>query len=276
MKTVSIANNFFMGFYACMNIPAITNTLSGNIAHTLPVKIKPQWKNIALNDSRQIFEDCNVNHNVFGKLNITVREYNDGFNRWIIEIKNALNHKFGKEIISMDNNNKAMNGFDIIVEPAYRKKGYNLGELLRLFSVMEMHKNKSPFIKIYSKDTAIYFHSKYKFIPCNRTFTDRNRMLNSMANDSSAEFSDLALKAENLAKLAKTYKNDAEKQRALCIDTNNLAIEYINRAMEKEKKPNIKHSFFYGMDMILTRENLEKNKDFYNKLFEKHGIDYQI
>ena len=270
-KHCKIANFFFTGFHACMNISATKTRPTCNFR----AQTKPQWKNFAQNDSRQIFEDCSVNHGVFGQLNVTLRKCEDGFNRWVIEIKNALDKHLGKEIISMENN-KAMTGYDIIVHPEYRKKGYKLGELLRLFSVMEMHKNNSPFLKIYSKDTAVYFHSKYKFVPCNRTFTDRNRMLESMANDSCADFSDIALSAKNLQKLAKETQNNPEKQRALCIDTNKLASEYINRAIEKEKEPQIKHSFFYGMDMVLTRENLEKNKEFYNRLFEKHGIDYKI
>lgn len=259
-----------------MNTSAITKPLSNKIAHCLPGTAKPQWKNFSEKDTRQIFEDYSVNHDIFGKLKISLRKYEDGFNRWIIEIKNALNNKLGKEIISMESNNKEITGYDIIVEPQYRKQGYRLGELLRLFSVMEMHKNNSPFIKIYSKNTAVYFHSKYKFIPCNKTFADRNRMLESMADDSSTEFSDIAQKAKNLIQIARETKDNAEKQRALCVDANKLATEYINRAIEKEKNPEIKHSFFYGMDMILTKENVEKNKDFFNTLFEKHGIDYKI
>ena len=30
------------------------------------------------------------------------------------------------------------------------------------------------------------------------------------------------------------------------------------------------------MRMTLTDENIMKNKDFFNALFKKHGIDYQI
>lgn len=139
-----------------------------------------------------------------------------------------------------------------------------------------MHKNNCPSIKIYSKHTAVFFHSKYKFIPCNRAFADRNRILESMANDFYPEFDDLVQKAKEMLKIAKETKDNPEKQRALCVEANNLTREYINRAIQKEKEPEIKHPFNYGMDMILTRENVEKNKDFYNNLFEKHGIDYEI
>lgn len=239
-------------------------------------KIKPLWKKFAQNDNRVIFEEYNLKNKIFGNLSVSIRKSEEGFNRWVIEIKNSLNKVFGKEIISMDTDNKAITGLDIIVEPEYRQKGFNFGELLRLFSVMEMHKNNSPFIKIYSKHSAIYFHSKYKFAPCNTAFAYRNRILESMAQNKSSDFEDLVQKAKNLRELSRTTKDIPEKQRELCIETNNLAGEYIKRVLIQSTNPQNQHPFCYGMDMILTKENIIKNKDFFNNLFAKYGIDYKI
>ncbi len=248
------------------------------VAHQeiLTQKIKPLWKNFAPNDSRMFFEDYKLKNNIFGDLLISIKKNDEGYNRWVIEIKNSLNKLFGKEIVSIDADDKAMMGYDIIVEPEYRQKGFKFGELLRLFSVMEMHKNNAPFIKIYSKNTAVYFHSKYKFMPSNITFATRNRMLESMADDKSPCFQDLSQKAKQLRELSTKTANDAEKQRQLCVEANALAAEYIKRAIETEKNPQNQHPFSYGMEMILTRENIEKNKVFFNNLYQKYGIDYEI
>lgn len=236
--------------------------------------IKPEWVNFAENDSRRIFKRCSIKNDVFGELAVGIRNYEDGFNRWIIEVKNSLNKVLGKEILSVDQNSKAMIGYDIFVQPEYRKK-HGFGELMRLFGIMEMMENKSPFLKIYSKDTAVYFHSKYKFKPSNTSFEERNKMLESMSQDCSKKFEDLAKKAKALKEKATSTKNLPAVQRELCVETNNLATEYIARAL-KEGNPQIEHSFNYGMDMILTKESIEKNSDFFNKLFNKHGIDYKI
>lgn len=236
---------------------------------------KVQWLNHDLKDDRKVFQNFNIENNIFGTLNIGIRDYADGYNRWIIEIKNNLNKLFGKEILSMDTDTKSMFGYDIIVEPEYRRKGHRFGELMRLFSIMEMNENKSPELKIFSKGSAIYFHSKYKFLPSSICFHDRDRMLQTISEDFSPEFLDLRQKAQELRNIAKSTQNNAEKQRSLCPETNNLAAEYIDRAITKGES-DVKHSFYYGTDMILTRERLLENKEFFNKLYQKHRIDYQI
>lgn len=227
------------------------------------------------NDDRKVFQNFRIKNNIFGTLNIGIRDYADGYNRWIIEIKNNLNKVFGKEILSMDTDTKSMFGYDIIVEPEYRRKGHRFGELMRLFSIIEMNENKSPVLKIFSKGSAIYFHSKYKFLPSNTRLHDCNRMLQTIAEDSSPEFKDLRQRAQTLSNIMKESQNSAENKRSICAEANNLAEEYINRALTSGET-DIKHSFYYGTDMTLTRERVLENKEFFNALYQKHGIDYQI
>lgn len=75
----------------------ITNNLSGIVP-----KIKPKWQRFACNDSRFMLEACPVNHNIFGKLDVSVKKCEDGFGRYVIELKNRLNKILGKETISIE------------------------------------------------------------------------------------------------------------------------------------------------------------------------------
>ena len=69
-------------------------------------------------------------------------------------------------------------------------------------------------------------------------------------------------------------RRDIIKQRMYCNEANQLFSQYINRALSNHDIKS--HKFDWVMDMKLTRENVFENKEFYNELFEKHGIDYKI
>lgn len=234
-----------------------------------------KWIKQPSHNNIELFDNISINNNTLGNLNLCIREYKDGFNRLIIEIKNHLNKVFGTELISLDKPQEPMLGYLIQVLPEYRQKGVRLGEILRLASIMQMSKNKVPYIEIYSKDTAVYFHAKYKFLPAEKIFEGRNSILDTIINDNSATFSDLKERATIFTETIEKNRNNAELQRQLCLDTNELAIEYIQRALN-ENNPEKTHPFKRGMTMKLTFENIQNNKDFFNNLFNKYGIDYKI
>ena len=248
-----------------------------------PNKITPktlahiQWKNVAYNDERKIFEPFSVNKDVIGDVFVDISKHYRGEENLMIQIKNRLGKILGHELMSMDKDkSKQIFGFNIQVEEDYRrKKSFRIGELLRLASIMEMMENKSPHIKIYSKDTAVYFHTKYKFEPDITAFTERDLALQTIIKEKSPQFTDLKEKAEELFDEAIATIGDGPKQRELCQKTNAVLKEYIQRAV-LEEKPDQKHPFINGFYMILKNETINKHKDFFNKLFEQQGIDYKI
>ena len=244
--------------------------------NTNPIQlVKPVWKNFSTTDTRKVFENFSIKNEILGNLSVGISDCQDGFGRWIIEIKNTLGKVFGKEVISIDRNNKYMTGYNILVEREYRQKNYRFGELLRLASIMEMIENKCPLLYIYSKDSAVYFHSKYKFEPAIRAFEERDAALMTIANDKSRNFKDLTNMAKILQKKINENKDNAKKQRELTQKTNILVQEYIKRAIS-ENMPQKNHPFERGMDMILERKAVINNSDYYNVLFAQHGIDYKV
>ena len=52
--------------------------------------------------------------------------------------------------------------------------------------------------------------------------------------------------------------------------------KYINKILSGDKKEYKKYPFEWGMSMELTKDDVYQNKDLFNSLFKKHGIDYKI
>ena len=94
-------------------------------------------------------------------------------------------------------------------------------------------------------------------------------------SDKSLGFEDLKEAAQQILDSVTLSKDDAAAKRALCKDTNALLKKYIQRALLDEK-PDKQHPFSFGFDMILKRDTVIENKDFFNSIFERQGIDYKI
>lgn len=144
---------------------------------------------------------------------------------------------------------------------------------MRLSSIIAMLENNINQFDILSKDTAVYFHSKYKFIPNVKAFESRNNILRSIVQNSENFVNDLTKQAIEL--LERISQNPpAEEQRAMVRETNTIAKDYITKVLERKEQKN--HPFIGAVDMKLTAESVIENKDFFNALFQKHGIDYSI
>lgn len=220
-----------------------------------------------------------IKHKTLGLLNINSKMvYNHGFKRLFIELTDNK-ELLGKEELSLNDGAGKMVGLDISVINKYRnngeKTGHRLGEILRLASIIEMLENKKNHFKIYSKNSAIYFHSKYKFKPNITNFDERNAALNSIIANNTTETSDLTELAVDIKKeLRKNNSPDAQIEFNKI--TNVLVKAYINRVLSLGKDAFKTHPFSKGFDMILSQKTLMQNRYFYNNLFKKHGIDYKI
>ncbi len=185
-------------------------------------------------------------------------------------IFNKLEKELGYEILNITPEEKYITGANIFVIEEYRRK-FGLGEVLRLCSIMHMIENKKDAIKICAKDSAVYFHSKYGFIPDFKDFYARDRLLEGIRKDKA--FPELAKKAAAL--LQRVLLHNEKEQRAVCKEANNLLKRYIELA-QQNPHPEKNHKPAYSVDMILKKEDVIKNKEFYNNLLEKNFIDYKI
>ena len=214
-----------------------------------------------LNENRKL---CNIvaHSKLLGNLKLETDQYYDVSERYVTKLKDETNNVLGYEIFSFENFDNSMFGYSIRVNPDLRQKGLHLGELLRLSSIVEMFENQAEKLKIYSKDTAIY------------NFKDRDKALDSIVQNPKNGIEEII---DSAKKLIEKIKNSTtpEEQRAAIPQTNEIAKQYIEQVLAS-KEGYKTHPFDYGMGMELTKDSVLKNKDFFNELFQKHGIDYKV
>lgn len=189
-------------------------------------------------------------------------------------LKDKFDNIIGTEDLSYEKNSPNIVGLFIQVIPMLRQQNLGLGEILRLSSIIFMIENKIKEMEIFSKAEAVYFHSKYKFEPEIKSFDERNYALKSIIKNCQNEFEEIKLEAINIVKKVASDKS-AENQRNLCKETNILLKEYIQEILAKKDKYK-SHPFDFGFRMILNTNDILDNKIFFNNLFKKHKIDYEI
>ena len=160
-------------------------------------------------------------------------------------------------------NSGFLEGDYIEVDKRMRNKG--IGEVLKLASLIEMKKNNLNKMTLYSVPDAIKFHAKFGFTPDigyvapvplilkgikeNRIYKDLSERASALSDRISAEF----INEDNLK------------------GVNELLTEYIDRCL-LDNTP----IFNRKINMVLTKEKINSNAEFYNNLFEKHGINFKI
>lgn len=221
-----------------------------------------------------------VRHPFLGTLTVSIREVNKELDTFLIELKNSLKKVFSTESLMIEPKAQRIRGMNIETAEEYRatSKGrrHGFGELVRLTSIMEMLENKCSSISIFAKNTAVYFHGKYKFQP---NITDPKSALEALTtviNDKSASFKPLSDRAKKLYKqLEQNEALSSEQKTLLFKKINSLVNTYIKKALA-EGKGGKGHEFEKGMDMILTQEVVQKEKKFFNQRYKRQGIDYKI
>lgn len=216
----------------------------------------------------------NIETPMLKNLKAEVKNCDNGGHQFITEIKNAYNKVLGFEAFSMHENTPTITGLYIQVDPEYRNR-HHLGELLRLISIIELIENKVKNLKIFSKYNAIFFHAKYKFMPDITKFLERDIALNDIVANKTPKTETEAMQASELLRRATTNKSP-EEQREMCKQANNIINNYIKKGFLGNNKEYKNDLFTFGMNMVLTRDEIIKNKDFFNELFAKHNIDYKI
>lgn len=154
-------------------------------------------------------------------------------------------------------------------------RGEGLGTCLHLSNIIEMFENNLDRVELYSVASAIPFHTKCGFKP-QAEWREPNYIINNtrfniknIADDNTPELAAYTQKAKELLK-----SRFSPKLRTRL--ANKLIYNYTKDAIKIKSVKEQKYMFTSGLNMSLSREDVLKNKDFYNKLFDKYGIDYQI
>lgn len=222
---------------------------------------KVKFKRASLFDGKKLCT-FDVDHENLGKITIKTERVQKG--RYAIRVGTQNNSRMTNETFCMSDDD--IYGVSIKTNENYRRQ--HLGELSRLASVITMLKNGLKEINILSIDDAVLYHSKYKFEPNIESQQSAILILKHITSSNSEVF---AAKAKKI--IADFRKTDDTE--TLYKATNKLVSEYIEEMKTQQSKTS-KPFTYWGLDMRLTRENVIKNRDFFNSLLEKHDIDYKI
>lgn len=155
-------------------------------------------------------------------------------------------------------------------------EGSKLGEAMRLGSIIEMIENNMKSIDINSMPQAVFFHTKYGFVPkTSASYDCVMSILNDIASNSNKKLRECSQKARDFIKIVESRKNKICVPEKIAKETDKTAKEYIDTII-RENLSVKDNNFTEDLGMRLSSDTIKKNKKFYNNLFEKHGIDYKI
>ena len=148
------------------------------------------------------------------------------------------------------------------------KQQLGLGTGLHLLNVVEMLENKDiKEINLCATPNAIPFHIKFGFYPSSEFYEEIEPNIEVISKDEDSKFRRFAVAAKELLSLP---VEDSEKSRI----ANSLLYEYTKFAILQKR--DLQYCFENSVPMVLKKETVLENKDFYNKLFRKYDIDYRI
>lgn len=161
----------------------------------------------------------------------------------------------------------------------HRGKGF--GVVMHLNNVIEVLENDLDRIHLYSMGEAVLFHGKCKFEP---DFCDRDSIEEALYQISLKDFMKFPEIESSVDKAVK-YLNEIFITGGInCLNRDKLkyaqdiVTEYIEAVNTKKLTPEEReeYGFANGFNMVLTKEKILENKDFFNNLFRKYHIDYEI
>ena len=148
-----------------------------------------------------------------------------------------------------------------------------VGTALHLTQIITMLENGVEKTKLYSLGRAINFHAKLGYksdiqsVSDIKTFLADEIALNHYNDENFSPVID---------KLNKWFRNSFASDAKKISDGNQIIDEFIQTINDKKLQYYDDYNILTSIKMSLKREDVIKNKEFYNNLFNKYGIDYQI
>ncbi len=186
--------------------------------------------------------------------------------------------------IKVDNNNCSTIGacevtienkdtlFNENMEVFGSNKRHGAGTAIQLATIATMFENGLKKIKLYSLAEAVHFHSKFKFEPKITELSELEDAItrNILIHDGDGMIDNAIIEAKEW------LNNDRLSKKAKITQGNRILYEYLQRINASKLNEMDEFQTPLGFTMELTKKKILENKDFYNELFKKFNIDYQI
>lgn len=198
---------------------------------------------------------------------------------YLIAVENPAGFDYGTELLHFNMFDRYIYSKNVKVGEAYQDSGFRIGEILKLTSIMMMVKNNLEKIKLYSPNPFVMFHAKYKFEPDIHTLNESRSVLDSVLKSKEPNMKIIQEQAGDIRNaLTKRSREGNSWDIAKIINDTNTAVNNFMLQMFKNgrKITPQRQPFDEGFSLVLTKEQVAKNKDFFNELYRKHDIDFQI
>ncbi len=216
------------------------------------------------NDDLNLFDDfscrdknyqvytVNINKIDNDKLNITIND-EDIFDQ------------SSKEEIQIYNNRLIVN--NMATKNSFQEKG--LGTILHLANIIEMLENNLGSVNLFATATALPFHAKFGFYPDEMWEEGLYNNIVKLAKQKNPLYNNYSKRAAVL------LARDIPLTEKAAIG-NKIMYDYLQTILSQKNKLELLDEFEYGSDMVLDKNMIIANKNYYNNLLKKHCIDYEI
>lgn len=187
---------------------------------------------------------------------------------YCIKVSDGKFNPLGTSKITIDGNTMYNNS--IITKD--NMHGMGAGSVMRLGQIITMIENHLDKIELSSLASAVHFHSKFKFEPLFKTLENISDFIKKyiLKQQGNENFKKVYTEANDW--LGKNATDENEKLKL----GNNIIYEYLQTINKNRLCKDPDYQIKHGFDMVLTKENISKNREFFNELFKKFGIDYKI
>ncbi len=148
-----------------------------------------------------------------------------------------------------------------------------VGSALHLTQIISMLENNIQETKLYSLGRAINFHAKFGYKSDIKSVSEIDTFL----------MEEIAMKHYNdeifspvISKLQKWHAHSLAPREKRIVEGNEIIDEFIITINDNKLKYDDDYNIVSSIKMSLKREDVINNKEYYNSLFNKYGIDYQI
>ena len=247
--------------------------LENNNIHTFKPIQNPSFEALKFKNigKMKVFEDFPIKlKSGETKTDCFVRANSDE-DRFYIDIENQAGRRLG---ISTSNTlNEKGTLYNNTIENLHRELPIQgIGSTMRLGQIIVLLENPNlNKIKFFSMGNAVFFHAKFNFRPAITKIGELSNKLEDIA----AHTNDKRFEAN--VKEAKQFLEYNKFEKKLHIkEGNNILNSYLQNILKNNLQNDPKFKIYSGFDMELSKKDILENKDFYNSLFQKYGIDYQI
>lgn len=144
-----------------------------------------------------------------------------------------------------------------------------LGTCMHLLNIIEMFENQINNIDLLSASSAIPFHTRLGFYPCDKWENGLSENIERIVKNN---IKGLETYTKSADRLLKSKLSNEEKT----VFGNKLLFDYTKAAINKLSKSELEYLFLNETHMRLGKEYILNNKNFYNDLLGKYYIDYEI